>query len=81
VPDAHQTLLLDVPKDDQTLFVHADEVEKSWRVDHPIIDDPPEPLDYESGTWGPGAADSFAIPGPTFGSASSPLTRRPRTTG
>ena len=48
--------------DDQTLFVHGDEVEESWRVYKPLIDDPPKPFDYVAGTWGPKEADHFAIP-------------------
>ena len=41
MPDAYRTLLLDVLKGDQTLFVHADEVEESWRVYKPLIETPP----------------------------------------
>ena len=62
MPGAYQTLLLDVLKGDQTLFVHGDEVEESWRVYKPLIDDPPKLFDYVAGTWGPKEAESFAIP-------------------
>ena len=62
IPDAYQTLLLDVLRGDQTLFVHGDEVEESWRVYQPLLDDSPRPHDYAAGTWGPTAAEGFAIP-------------------
>ena len=38
LPEAYQTLLLDVLDGDQTLFVHADEVEAAWRLFTPILD-------------------------------------------
>ncbi len=62
VPDAYQTLLLDALHGDQTLFVHGDEVEESWRVYAPIIESPPPLHDYPAGTWGPVEADHLAIP-------------------
>lgn len=62
LPEAYQTLLHDVLSGDQTLFVHADEVERSWQVYAPILDEKEPPHDYAAGTWGPEAADAFAIP-------------------
>ncbi len=62
MPDAYQTLILDVLEGDQTLFVHADEVEESWRVYAPLIDSPPPVRPYAAGSWGPREADAFAIP-------------------
>ncbi len=62
VPEAYQTLLLDVLRGDQTLFVHADEVLESWRVFGPLLAEPREIHDYPSGSWGPKAADRLAIP-------------------
>jgi glucose-6-phosphate 1-dehydrogenase len=61
VPEAYQTLIHDVLDGDQTLFVHADEVEESWRVFTPLIEDPPPVKPYRAGTWGPREADGFAI--------------------
>ncbi|MEO5931235.1 MAG: glucose-6-phosphate dehydrogenase [Candidatus Kapaibacterium sp.] len=55
--EAYQTLLLDVLRGDQTLFVRADEVETSWGIYTPIVDNPPEPFLYSSGGWGPKEAD------------------------
>ena len=62
IPEAYQTLLLDVLEGDQTLFVHADEVEQSWRVFAPLLDNPPAARPYRAGTWGPPEADALAIP-------------------
>ncbi len=54
--EAYQTLLLDVLRGDATLFVRADEVEASWRLYTPLLEHPPIPLPYASGTIGPDAA-------------------------
>jgi glucose-6-phosphate 1-dehydrogenase len=53
LPEAYQTLLLDVMRGDQTLFVHADEVETSWRMYTPLIERTEAPYPYPSGSWGP----------------------------
>jgi glucose-6-phosphate 1-dehydrogenase len=60
--DAYQTLLQDVLEGDQTLFVHADEVEASWKLFAPLLEAPPPPVPYAAGTWGPPEADGLAIP-------------------
>ncbi len=62
IQDAYQTLLIDILEGDQTLFVHADEVEKSWQLYTPLLDAPPPLHEYAAGTWGPPEADRFAIP-------------------
>lgn len=61
VPEAYQTLLEDVITGDQTLFVHGDEVEESWRVYAPLLENPPPVRPYSAGTWGPPEADPLAI--------------------
>jgi len=61
-PEAYETLLLDVLEGDQTLFVHSDEVDLSWRYFTRLIEAPPAIVPYEAGTWGPPEADRFAIP-------------------
>jgi glucose-6-phosphate 1-dehydrogenase len=55
LPEAYQTLLLDVMTGDQTLFVHADEVEASWALYAPLLDGRRAVHPYASGTWGPEA--------------------------
>ena len=57
LPDAYQTLLLDIMSGDQTLFVSADEVEESWRLYTPIIEQKPPVYPYPAGTWGPPEAN------------------------
>lgn len=60
LPDAYQTLLLDIMTGDQTLFVRADEVEGAWRLYEPLLakaDLPVHP--YPAGSWGPPEARQF----------------------
>ena len=59
LPDAYETLLLDIMAGDQTLFVRADEVEWAWRLFDRLVNDPPPTLFYSAGTWGPPAAERF----------------------
>jgi glucose-6-phosphate 1-dehydrogenase len=59
LPDAYETLLLDLMAGDQTLFVRADEVELAWRLYARVLDTPPTTLFYPAGIWGPPAADQF----------------------
>jgi glucose-6-phosphate 1-dehydrogenase len=61
-PQAYETLLADVISGDATFFMRGDQVEASWSVLTPILDAWAEipPVDfpnYESGIWGPEAAD------------------------
>lgn len=57
IPDAYEALLLDVITGDQTLFVHIDEVEASWKLYTPIIEAGVPIHTYPSGSWGPAEAD------------------------
>jgi glucose-6-phosphate 1-dehydrogenase len=59
IPDAYETLLLDVLKGDQTLFVHADETEAAWQLYAPLLDRRVEPVPYAAGTWGPPEAEAL----------------------
>ncbi len=58
--EAYERLLLDVMHGDRLLFTRADEVELLWERATPLLDDPPEPLPYEPGSWGPQAAVALA---------------------
>ncbi len=60
IPDAYETLLLDVLSGDQTLFVHADETEAAWQLYTPLMDQTVELHSYPAGSWGPAAADDLA---------------------
>lgn len=59
IPDAYQTLLLDVLNGDQTLFVHADEAEAAWRLYTPLLERSADVHPYAAGTWGPTLADDL----------------------
>ncbi|MEM1054384.1 MAG: glucose-6-phosphate dehydrogenase [Bacteroidota bacterium] len=61
LPDAYETLLRDVAAGDATLFVHAEEAEQAWRIYEPLLDADLEIHTYESGSWGPEAAESLGI--------------------
>jgi glucose-6-phosphate 1-dehydrogenase len=57
-PDAYETLLWDVMKNDATLFMRADQVEAAWRWLMPVVEvwaDAPSGSfpNYPAGTWGP----------------------------
>jgi glucose-6-phosphate 1-dehydrogenase len=61
-PDAYETLLLDIIRGDASLFMRADQAEAAWNVVTPILQvwqaiQPRDFPNYQSGTWGPEAAD------------------------
>ncbi len=58
-PDGYQTLLLDVVQGDQTLFLHADEVEASWKVYTPLFAYQFRPHPYPAGSWGPEESETL----------------------
>jgi len=57
LPEAYETLIENIFEGDQTLFVHAEEVETAWAMYQPIIDSAPEVHPYAAGSWGPEAAE------------------------
>lgn len=65
-PEAYERLLQDALAGDPTLFIRSDQIEESWRVVAPLLDDgdgpaaPPLRL-YEPGSWGPEAASALII--------------------
>jgi glucose-6-phosphate 1-dehydrogenase len=66
-PEAYERLILDVMRDDATLFTRGDEVEAQWAVCDPIVhvwEAMPGPLpQYPAGSQGPADADSILEPG------------------
>jgi len=57
-PDAYETLLWDVMKNDATLFMRDDQVEAAWQLLMPVLEawDRTQPSDfpnYAAGSWGP----------------------------
>ncbi len=59
--DGYQTLILDILRGDQTLFVRADEVEEAWRVFSGVLSNPPKVERYAAGSWGPAASDALLL--------------------
>ncbi len=67
IPEAYETLLLDVLEGDATLFMRADQVEAAWKVVMPVINawkkHPSKQLRfYQPGSWGPSAANKLLKP-------------------
>jgi len=60
--EAYERLLHDVMLGDQALFARSDEVERLWTCAAAVLADPPEPLAYPKGSWGPDAAADLAAP-------------------
>jgi len=57
-PDAYETLLWDVMKNDATLFMRADQVEAAWQLLMPVLEAwestaPSDFPNYAAGSWGP----------------------------
>jgi glucose-6-phosphate 1-dehydrogenase len=63
LPEAYERLILDAMLGDATLFTREDEVEEQWKLVDAIVSawkrDRPSFPNYESGTWGPAAADEL----------------------
>ena len=61
-PEAYERLILDVLLGDPPLFPRHEEVELSWQILDPIEEfwtTQGQPEEYQSGTWGPAAADAM----------------------
>lgn len=63
-PEAYERLICDCMLGDSTLFARGDEVLASWKIMTPILErweaNPPTDFpNYQSGTWGPIAADEM----------------------
>lgn len=64
VPEAYETLLLEILEGDATLFMRADQVEEAWKVVTPIMDAWKKDSalrfpNYKPGSWGPKAAETL----------------------
>jgi glucose-6-phosphate 1-dehydrogenase len=62
LPEAYETLLLDVMRGDATLFMRADQAEAAWSAITPILQvwqevKPTNFPNYQAGSWGPEEAD------------------------
>jgi glucose-6-phosphate 1-dehydrogenase len=63
LPDAYETLIVDVLEGDQTLFVHSDEVEAAWRLYTPVLERDHRVFPYPAGSWGPKAVGDLLARG------------------
>jgi len=60
--EAYERLLHDAMEADHTLFIREDEVERSWEIVQPILDDPGPVYPYNAATWGPEQAIELIAP-------------------
>ena len=61
--EAYERLIHDAMLGDHTLFTRADGIERLWEVSAPLLEQPPKPLPYARGSWGPDAIDRLVAPG------------------
>jgi glucose-6-phosphate 1-dehydrogenase len=64
LPEAYERLLLDAIQGDASLFMRADEIERSWEISEPFIrvteaPGAPAPEEYPAGSDGPPGADAL----------------------
>jgi glucose-6-phosphate 1-dehydrogenase len=59
LPEAYRTLIAEIVRGDQTLFVAAEEAEASWKLWSAVIDNDLPIHPYRAGTWGPAAANNL----------------------
>ncbi len=55
----YQRLLGDAMRGNDELFGREDSIDAQWRIVQPILENPPPPLEYAPGTWGPEAAEAL----------------------
>ncbi len=82
-PDAYETLLWDIMKNDATLFMRDDQVEAAWRLLMPILEawaeaHPSDFPNYASGTWGPEAVQGLLAEGHSWPLPTELLQHRKR---
>ncbi|HLP71928.1 MAG TPA: glucose-6-phosphate dehydrogenase [Bacteroidales bacterium] len=74
-PEAYETLLWDIMQNDATEFMRADQVEASWKILMPILENwaenkPRSFPNYEAGSWGPAEAEKLlALQGHSWGNS------------
>ena len=60
-PGPYERLLGDALAGDLGHFAREDMVEETWRIVQPIIDEPPDPVPYKPGGWGPEEASHLTM--------------------
>jgi glucose-6-phosphate 1-dehydrogenase len=58
-PGAYERLFHDAFVGDLSLFTREDVIEETWRVLQPLIAQPPAPVSYACGSWGPPEAEDL----------------------
>lgn len=56
-PEPYERLLDDALNGRADLFTQFRTIEETWRIVQPLLDDPPEVIPYEKGSWGPVEAE------------------------
>jgi glucose-6-phosphate 1-dehydrogenase len=60
--DPYERLIHDVMVGDRTLFSSSEAIERLWEVSEPLLEDPPQAIPYELGSWGPQGIDELIAP-------------------
>jgi glucose-6-phosphate 1-dehydrogenase len=60
--EAYERLIHDCMLGDHTLFTRADGIERLWEVSAPLLEQPPTPLPYAPGSWGPDEIERIVAP-------------------
>jgi glucose-6-phosphate 1-dehydrogenase len=60
--EAYERLLHEAMEGDHTLFIREDEVERSWEIVEPILNEPGPVHPYAAATWGPEQAMELIAP-------------------
>jgi len=58
-PEPYERLIHDALVGDRSLFTREDAVEETWRILQPLVDNPPPPMPYKPGSWGPAGANEL----------------------
>ena len=56
-PTPYEVLLHAAMAGDSMRFTRQDNIEQTWRIIGPLLDQPPKVHPYKPGSWGPKAAD------------------------
>jgi glucose-6-phosphate 1-dehydrogenase len=76
-PEPYERLIHDALSGDRSLFTREDAVEETWRILQPLVDDPPAPVAYPRGSWGPPAGDGLVRGHPPWPVPWLPAPRSP----
>ena len=60
--EAYERLLHEAMEGDHTLFIREDEVERSWEIVQPVLDNPGQTRTYPAATWGPDESIELIAP-------------------